>query len=362
LDKRPDWRFEGPYLNDTVMVATLDPNTKSANILSFPRDLYIYSGEDRDKFAHSYGKGWQEGQSFDSAAGRVAADLKQSFGIEVDYYVVMDFKGVESLVNALGGIELDIPPELAVGDWYYSDDDIHGRWISFPPGLNPVDGYHAVAFGRHREYDNDLKRVKRQQLVLTTALAKAFSLNLLNDPKGVWDAYHDTVKTDMEFTTMFRYAPLLSQAQGRINTYSLGDEVNGRQTLFSRDGGPAGFVFEWDAENVEYILSQVFNTSNYVGANVEIQNGYGTDGEARAAALGRYLQYSKRLPTVYLGPSAPAQPNTTLTVYGSNRPLAEDIAEWMGLPGSSIRVEPRPDDSTLPDVVVVIGRDFKIPG
>ncbi|MGH2608240.1 MAG: LCP family protein, partial [Tepidiformaceae bacterium] len=271
------------------------------------------------------------------------------------------FKGVEALVNALGGIELDIPPDLSVPDWYYSDDDINAQWVSFPSGLNPVDGYHAVAFGRYRE-DSDLKRVKRQQLVLTTALAKAFSLNLLNDPKGVWDAYRDTVKTNMELTTMVRYTPLLKQAQGRITTYSLGDEVNGRQTLFSMTTEDSGFVFEWDAENVAYILSQVFNTSNYVGANVEIQNGYGTDGDARAAALGRYLQYSKLLPTVYLGPAAAAQPNTTLIVYGSNRALAEDIAEWMGVPASAIRVEARPEDSTLPDVVVVIGRDFKIPG
>src|SRR5688572_8232409 len=51
LDKRPGWRFEGAYLNDTVMVATLDPTTKNANILSFPRDLYVYSGEDREKLA-----------------------------------------------------------------------------------------------------------------------------------------------------------------------------------------------------------------------------------------------------------------------------------------------------------------------
>ncbi|MEX0781713.1 MAG: LCP family protein [Dehalococcoidia bacterium] len=363
LDKRPDWRFEGPYLNDTVMVATLNPQTKSANILSFPRDLYVFSGEDRDKFAHSYGKGWQEGESFDAAAGRVSADLEQSFGIKVDYYVVMDFKGVEGLVNALGGIEVDIPYELSVDEWYYSDDDVHAQWISFPSGINQLDGYHAVAFGRHREYDNDLKRVKRQQLVMTAALAKAFSMNLLNDPKGVWDAYHDTVKTDMGLTTAVRYAPLLRDAQGRINTYSLGDEVNGRQTLFGMDGGFAGAVLEWDPQNVEYILSQVFSSTNYPSADVEIQNGYaaGAEGEARARSLGVYLQYSKRLPTVYLGPQAAPQPNTTITVYGGNRALAEDIAEWMNLPQSVIREEERPEDSPLPDVLITIGRDFEIP-
>lgn len=364
LDKRPGWRMEGAYLNDSVMVATLDPQTKSANVLSFPRDLFIYSGGQRDKFAHSYGKGWNEGQSFDAAAGRVAADLKESFGIETDYYVVMDFKGVEGLINALGGIEINIPDDLSVGNWFYSDDDINGVWLSFPPGVQELDGYHAVAFGRHREYDSDLKRVKRQQLVLQAALAKVFSLNLLNDPKGVWDAYHDFVKTDMELTTAIRYAPLLKQIQGRpIGTYSLGDPVNGKQTLYSMDGGYAGFVFDWDVENVQYILNQVFTKATYVNSNVEIQNGYGTDGDARAAALGRYLQYSKGLPTVYLGPTATNRPDTVITLYGEEKQqLAEDIAKWMNLSTSAIHVESRPEGSTLPDVVITIGRDFKLPG
>lgn len=364
LDKRPDWQMEGPYLNDSIMVATLDPGSKSASVLSLPRDLFVYSEGERDKFAHSYGKGWEDGRSFDSAAGRVAADIKESFGIETDYYIVMDFKGVEALVDALGGIELDIPYDLSVDNWYYSDDDVNARWLSFPAGVNELDGYHAVAFGRHREYDDDLKRVKRQQLVLQAALAKAFSLNLLNDPRGVWDAYHDTVKTDMGLTTAVRYAPLLRQIQGKpINAFSLGDPVNGKQTVFPEESPYAGSVLDWDAENVQYIISQVFTKATYVNSNVEIQNGYGTDGDLRAAALGRYLAYSKGLPTVYLGPEAQAQPSTFITLYGdSKRELAEDIAEWMNLPGSAINVQPRPENSTLPDVVITIGRDFKLPG
>ncbi|HEX6031642.1 MAG TPA: LCP family protein [Tepidiformaceae bacterium] len=363
IDRRPQFRLEDAYLNDSVMVATLDPASKSASVLSFPRDLYVYSGGQRDKFAHSYGKGWQEGQSFDSAAGRVASDLKESFGIDTDYYVIMDFKGVEALVDALGGIEVDIPDDLSVGNWYYSDDDVHAQWLSFPSGINELDGYHAVAFGRHREYDSDLKRVKRQQLVMTAALAKVFSLNLLDDPKGVYDAYKDTVETNIPLTKMVSYAPLLKQTQGRMNTYSLGDEVNGKQTLFSMESPWAGFVFDWDPENVQYILNQVFTKSTYVGANVEIQNGYGQEGDARAAALGRYLAYSKGLPTVYIGPEANARPDTTITLYGSDRrELALDIAKWMNLPDTAIVVQDRPSGSTLPDVVITIGRDFKLPG
>src|SRR6185503_633666 len=112
----------------------------------------------------------------------------------------------------------------------------------------------------------------------------------------------------------------------------------------------------------QYWLSQVFTKSQYSASTVEIQNGYGDDGQVRAAALGRYLAYSKGLPTVYFGPDQTPQPRTTITLYGDDRkPLAEDIAKWMGIPTSEIITMPK-DDSSLPDIVIVVGKDFKVPG
>ncbi len=131
-------------------------------------------------------------------------------------------------------------------------------------------------------------------------------------------------------------------------------------TPFTTDGGAS--VLLWNAENVQYWLSQVFTKSAYAGSVVEIQDGYGADGEVRVAALGRYLRYVKGLPTVYYGPDAAPQPHTSITLYGTERrPLAEDIAKWMGLPVSEIVVRDKTDPG-LPDVIVTIGKDFKVPG
>ena len=81
----------------------------------------------------------------------------------------------------------------------------------------------------------------------------------------------------------------------------------------------------------------------------------------RTAALGRYLKYSKLLPTVSYGPDQAAQPRTTITLYGGHKEMAEDIAKWLQVPDSEIISLPK-SDSTLPDVVIVIGKDFKLPG
>lgn len=368
VDKRPAYRDLDAYLTDTIMIATLDPVGKTVNILSIPRDTYItIHHPDGRKYERrineSYGVGVTTGGSFDAGARQLEYDLKQNFGIEIDNWVLLDFKGVEKLINAVGGVDVDIPYELSVGEWFYSDDDINGVWLVFPSGMQHLDGYHAVAFGRHREYDSDFMRVKRQQLVVQAAVQKLFARGLLNNPFDLWDAYSSTVKTDMSKAKMAGLAPLVMQTQGRMKTFSLGDPVDGIATLtpYIDDFGAA--VQLYDPENVQYILGQVFSKAAYADSHVEIQNAYGDGGEVRAAALGRFLAYIKGLPAVAIGPDSPQpQPQTTITLYGEERrTMAEDIAKWIGVPPSAIVVQPR-TDATLPDVIIVIGRDFKVPG
>ena len=371
VDKRAGliYQAEEGNLTDTIMIATIDPLQKTVSLLSLPRDMEIditlpngFKYEDR--INTSYGVGVREGKTPAAGFKQIAGDIKVNFGIEIDHWVVLDFTGVEKLINSVGGVDVVIPQDLAVPDWWYSDDDVHAIYLSFPPGHVQLDGYRAVAFGRYRETDSDLKRVKRQQLVVTAALAKVFQLGLLNNPLEIWDAYNSTVKTDIPRSRMPGYGLLLKATNGRIKTYSLGDPVNGIETLtgYTSYGGAA--VLRWNHENVQYILSQVFTKAKYAASNVEIQNGYGgDDGAVRASALGRYLRYSKGLPTVYYGPDQRAQPESTIALYGeSRRPLAEDIAKWMNIPPANIQSLPRDADSSLPDVVIVVGKDFKIPG
>lgn len=376
VDRRPAFGSDGQplpipdgdnhgYLTDTIMVATIDPVSKSSAVLSFPRDMLIEIHTPqltyKDRINTSYGVGVRNGKTVDAGVEQVKLDMKENFGLEITHYMVLDFKGVEQLVDALGGIEVDIPYDLSVSNWYYSDDDANARWISFPSGVNRLTGYMAVAFGRHREYDSDFKRVKRQQLVVKAALSKVFTMNLLNDPLGLWDGYKNTVRTDVPVAKMPGYARLLEATNGQLQAYSIADPVNDVPTLtgYTTEGGAA--VQLWDPQNVQYWISQAFTKSTYANASVEIQNGYGEDGSVRTAALGRYLKYSKLLPTVSYGPDQAAQPRTTITLYGGQREMAEDIAKWLQIPDAEIISLPK-SDTTLPDVVIVIGKDFKLPG
>jgi LCP family protein required for cell wall assembly len=366
IDNRPG-DTTSPGRTDTIMVATIDPIGKTTNVISFPRDMWIdihlpNGQKTQDRINASYGLGFEMGgRTFEAGARQLKLDIEKDFGIEIDNTVLLDFTGVETLVDAIGGVEVDIPEDLSVPRWWYSNDDLNARYVSFPAGPNALDGYLAVAFGRYRE-DSDFKRVKRQQVVVQAAMQKVFARGILSDWPSLWDAYSSTIETDLSKTKMVGLVPLLKQTGGRMKTFSLADPVDGRQTLrdYTTPGGAA--VETWDPDNVQYWLSQAFPKAKYALASVEIQNGYGSGGDIRAAALGRFLAYVKGLPTVALGPDAPAQPGTVIVLYGEDRrAMAEDIAQWMELPPSVIRTQSRNDDA-LPDVVIVIGRDFKLPG
>jgi LCP family protein required for cell wall assembly len=373
VDKRGDFEetVAQPYNTDTLMVATIDPNTSVISLVSFPRDLWIQQYEPGATESHWWGRinssfadGVKEGHTLDAGADRLAYDIKMNFGIETDYYVWMDFKGVERLIDALGGIDINIPEELAVPSWWYTDDDrTNPHWEEFPPGPQHLTGYQAVAFGRYRN-DSDLYRVKRQQLVVQTALQQSFSTGILSrKAEDLWDAYNGFVKHNVPVVRFPGLFLLLKEGGGQMQTYSLGDQVDGRDTVFGRttEGGAA--VLDWDPDNVRAILGQAFTKSQYAKSSVEVANGHsaGAEGENRIIGLGKYLKWVKGLPVVGLGPDVEPQPETTITLFTPDRrPMAEDIAGWLGLPLSAIHDGERTSPSQ-PDILIVIGRDFDLP-
>lgn len=378
VDEEANERNAGSSANtDTIMVATMDPISKTISALSFPRDMTInvklpngFMYENRINSSYSaavQASGWRVGdppeRGIKAGAEALAADIKSNFNIDIDRWVYMDFKGVEKLINAVGGVELDIPEELAVYDWYYTDDDeTNAHHETFPPGKNDLDGYRSVAFGRYRN-DSDLNRVKRQQLVLSAALNAVFARGILNgNSKELWDAYSSLVRHNIPLSEVASYLPLLKDTGGQISLYSLGDPVNDVPTMipFTEPNSGAAYL-HWNPDNVRYWINQTFTKSRYAKSIVEVQNAAGPSGFARVEALARFLQFDRGFPRVTISPDAAAQPTTTIVLYSEQRrAMAEDIAKWVGIPQSAIRLEKRTLNSQ-PDVLILLGQDFKAP-
>ena len=163
------------YRTDTIMVVTMDPGTRAAGILSIPRDLQIPipgHGADRINTANVYG---QRNDYPGGGPGLLKATIETNFRIPIDGYLMVDFDTFVRIVDALGGIDVDVPK--ALHDTRYPDPrpgDPHAfKTIHFEAGLQHMDGERALQYARSRMSTSDFDRAKRQQQIVVALRNKA---------------------------------------------------------------------------------------------------------------------------------------------------------------------------------------------
>jgi len=202
------------YRTDTIMVATLDPDTRAAGILSIPRDLQLPipgHGEDRINTANVYGSlsGEPEG-----GPALLASTIESSFGIPVDGYLMVDFGAFVEIVDTLGGIEVDVPK--ALHDTRYPDpkpgDPYAYKTIHFEPGLQQMDGTRALEYARSRMSTSDFDRAKRQQQVVLAIRKKALSISAIPRWPKLAAVVTESVRTDLRPDELLVVAILAARA------------------------------------------------------------------------------------------------------------------------------------------------------
>ncbi len=152
---------------DAIIVVRLDPERQRATLLSLPRDLWVpIPAVGQGKLNSAYVIGEQQGQGAAFARDTVASLL----GVTIDHTVVVDFAGFRSLVDALGGVTIDVPRELY--DPQFPTDDYGYTLAHFTPGPQTMNGQQALMYSRIRHPDSDFERMQRQQLVLVAIANK----------------------------------------------------------------------------------------------------------------------------------------------------------------------------------------------
>ncbi len=182
--------------SDALLVATLNNKDKTVKLVSIPRDSYVYIPDRgrNDKITHAHAFGGVPG-TIDTIEGML--------DIPIDYYVKMNFNAFIEVVDALGGIEAEVPYKLT------ELDENDKRTVNLEPGLQELNGTQALALARTRKQDNDLERGKRQQMILQSLMKEAFSLKSVSKYGDLIDAVGDNMKTNMTFNQMksfFEYA------------------------------------------------------------------------------------------------------------------------------------------------------------
>jgi LCP family protein required for cell wall assembly len=196
------------YRTDTIMVVTLDPETGAAGMLSIPRDLQVAipgHGQDRINTANVYG---YRQDNPEAGPDLLKATIEANFGIPIDGYLMVDFAVFEQIVDALGGIDVDVPRVLH--DTRYPDprpgDPYAFRTVHFDPGQQRMDGKRALEYARSRMSTTDYDRAERQQLILLAIRERALSLSAIPRWPGLAMTVVDGVKTDMDLGDLLALA------------------------------------------------------------------------------------------------------------------------------------------------------------
>lgn len=173
---------------DTIMLVYLDINDQEVNILNIPRDTMLKTDRDSKKINSSYSLGGIE---------QFEKDIASLTGFYVNRYVLFDLKGVEEIIDAIGGVYFDIPVNMNY------EDPSQDLYIHFKKGYKHLYGKDVVKVARYRNYpDGDIGRIKVQQDLIKSIDGQALRAeNILKIPELV-SVINQNVETDIVFSEM----------------------------------------------------------------------------------------------------------------------------------------------------------------
>lgn len=278
--------YDGATLTDSLIVASFDPETKKAVLISIPRDLWINDIEEKVNAVY------QAGLKKDNGLGFAKEEIGKIVGIPIDYAMRLDFSGFVKAVDLVGGVEVDVPKTF--DDYNYpiegKEDDLCGNvdqeveltpeqasvlkvdpgkrrvlitpsgnvattsadfacrfdHVRFVSGVTHMNGAEALVFVRSRMGTNgegsDFARSRRQQRVIEAFRTKALSLETLANPQkvfGLLETFGKSFETDIPTSKLL---DLYAKSKNVTATESvvLGQLANGKSLFINPPVGQYG--------------------------------------------------------------------------------------------------------------------------
>lgn len=247
--------FEG--LSDSMLLLRFDPKKERVSVLSIPRDTRTYIngyGVRKINHANEYGG--------PALAAETASELLG--GINVDRYVRVNVQGIEKLIDALGGVTVNVPKDMK-----YNDFSQH-LYIDLKKGIQHLDGDKSMQFLRYR-YDGygDISRVQRQQMLMRSVVEQTLKpATVIKIPKilSVIQSHLDTNLTVRELMALSNFASQTERANVKMmmlpGDFNSGDE-------------PVSYWLP-DFPKINQLMTRHFNLPSYDQDNLDTKNKYAT--------------------------------------------------------------------------------------
>ena len=372
-DQRPK---DATYNTDTMIVVSVDPATKQVAMFSLPRDMVdipippgpaqavfgnVYRGKINAFLRANIGRNdlWA-GPKSQAGYTALKSILGNLYGLDVRYYVEVTFSGFRRVVDALGGVSINV--QVPVVDDNYPGDDGHKQRIYIPAGYQHMTGAQALIYARSRHGSNDFDRAARQQRVLISLREQSDPSALVPKLDELIAALKTAVHTDIPVGLL---PQLLDVASGvdtkEIRSFVFAPPFYGSDANWQSD--PRGYRIEPYVSRMRKAVADAFTIDPNKEAQLEalaqenarvwVLNGTSTTGQA--ARLATYLNEQG------IDASAPNQrpndrPSTTkIVVYNG---AAQKIPITISYLAKLFGVQPTTtnDPSVLVDVIVTTAR------
>lgn len=400
VDKRD--RDEPPR-SDTMILVSIDPVGKRVGMLSIPRDLWVtIPGHGPDKINAAYPLG--EAKTPGGGPALAMQTIETNFRLPVHHFASVDFRGFVRIIDAVGGITVDVPYTLK-DDEYPSDEGYNYTRLYVPVGLQHLDGQTALRYARSRHMDNDFGRQRRQQQVLQAVREQGLKLNLLPRLPEFITLLAGAVKTDFDP----RQVPGLVRLGAGIERDSI-RSYGVTLDMVSVHDSPTIFYLEPSWPKINAAIREMLGASPRPVATVAVasptvrrpvatvavasptvvrpvatvtpvntvpvvptptvvveptapparvriwvRNGTTVNGlAARTAEQLRGRGYS--IVDVSQDPAAGNYARSIVYTYGISRAQAAAIAQQMGLPATAVRLGPAPAPAGT-DLLIILGDD-----
>lgn len=268
---------DGAYLTDTILVLSLDPQTKTVSEFNVPRDLYVpfpigpngraswgkingvfstimeWAGPNQKNIDAKYH--WTDNKSqLESAANLTADTVEQILGVPIDAWVTMDFNGFRKLIDAVGGVKVCVDRSFTDNKYPRNDDsqiDAGVMTVHFDAGCQRMDGETAIRFARSRHSEDlmeggDFARSRRQMKVIDALHQKVQTGKLFFQFLNIMQALDKNIHTSLTLAQAKAFLAYIQSEEGKQLQRGLkfDPEILGPNLVTDSNDPKLGYILE----------------------------------------------------------------------------------------------------------------------